>query len=144
MNTAQREAQQRYWHKRRARYRAQPLEHRLRFTLQGLPRKRASHNPALNRLILKTTKYKNLSQVRTAVRQGEIQHGSLPPQLQHKIPKGTGLGFKHKNQYGESLIEMGKRLGITKEAVRLRILRSGSPEHSARPIRGHGKKGGTG
>jgi hypothetical protein len=128
MNTALREAQKKYNDKKRARYRAQPLEHRLRFTLLGLPRKAASHNPALSTLILKTTKYRNLSQVRTAVRQGEITRESLPIQLQHKIPAGTGLGFKHKKQYGESLIEMGKRLGISREAVRLRILRSGSPE----------------
>jgi len=48
--------------------------------------------------------------------------------------------MNHKKQYGESLQQMGKRLGITKEAVRRRILRWGSPEHSACPIKVPGER----
>lgn len=48
--------------------------------------------------------------------------------------------MSHKDQYGETLIEMGKRLGISREAVRLRIQRWGSPEYSAKPPRGYIQK----
>ena len=127
----------RYWTRQRALYRAQPPEYRSQFTQLGHPRKVLGPNGAITRLIRETTKYRNLSEVRTAVRQGEIQHESLPTQLQQRIYKstGTGTGINHKTQYGETLSQMGKRLGISREAVRLRILRWGSPEHHARPSR---------
>ena len=133
---AQRRALERYFAKQRAWYRAQPLEHRLRFTRGGKPRKKG----ALDMLIRDTTKYRNLGEVRTAVQNHEITHGSLPPPLQQRIHPGTGNGQKHKDQYGESLEQMGKRLGISKEAVRMRIIRWGSPEHSAKPKRVLGQK----
>jgi hypothetical protein len=46
---------------------------------------------------------------------------------------GPGLGTgrfntKHKDQWGETLEQMGKRLGISREAVRIRIRVWGSPE----------------
>lgn len=129
---AQRQAMARYLAKRRAWYEAQPAEYRERFTQTGKPR----HLPPITRLVRDTTKYRNLQQLITAVQQGEITRESLSPQLQQWIYPGCGNGFKHKDQYGESLEQMGKRLGISREAVRLRILRWGSPEHSAKPPRG--------
>ena len=52
----------------------------------------------------------------------------MPPQWRHKI------------HYGESLAQMGQRLGISREAVRRRIKQWGSPEHSARPIYHKGQR----
>jgi len=127
----------RYWSRQRALYSAQTPEYRSQFTQLGHPRKALGPNGAITRLIRETTKYRNLSEVRSAVQRGEITHGSLPTQLQQRIPKstGTGNGINHKKQYGETLEQMGKRLGISREAVRTRIQRWGSPEHSAKPSR---------
>ena len=59
--------------------------------------------------------------------------------IEKKI-KGMPPQWRHKIHYGESLAQMGKRLGISREAVRLRIKRWGSPEHSARPIYHKGQR----
>jgi hypothetical protein len=132
------EAQKKYNDKRRARYLAQPAEYREQFNWQGRPfgpiRKAVLET---SRLIRTTTKYRTLKEVRSAVLRGEIAWESLSPQLQQRIPAGTGRGrtklWRHKIHYGESLNQMGQRLGITREAVRRRIQRWGSPENSARP-----------
>lgn len=139
---AQRKAMDRYLAKRRAWYEAQPAEYRERFTQNGQPRKVTSPNASITRLVRETTKYRTLQQLITAVKNHEITRESLPPQLQQRIYPGTGNGrdCRHKDQYGESLEQMGKRLGISREAVRTRILRWGSPEHHARPQRVLGQK----
>ena len=132
---AQREARRnwaaKHHAKLRAWYLAQPAEYRDRFTQLGSPRREVGRLTELTRFIRETTKYRNLVQVRSAVQRGEITWGSLPPRLQQKISRGTGTGtgIDHKKQYGESLEQMGRRLGISREAVRTRLTRWGSPEH---------------
>ena len=130
---ALRASQKRYNDKKRARYRAQPAEYRERFNWLGQPRTSLGKEKLeISKLVRNTTKYRTLGEVRSAVQRGEIIWESLPPRLQQKIPMNTGRGpatlWRHKIQYGESLNQMGRRLGISREAVRIRIRRWGTPE----------------
>ena len=111
--------------KRRAWYHQQPQEYRDRFTQTGLPRKYSK-----TQVIRRLTPYRTLGEMTSAVRNGLILAESLPLQVQPMIPPSAGRGSKnrHRLQWGESLAQMGRRLGITREAVRQRILRYGTPE----------------
>jgi len=128
---ALRAAQKRYHDKARQRYRDKGAEYTASHTLAGTPRKCMGRHQGLTGLVRAITKYRTWGALKNAVRQGEISHEQVPSPLREKIPPGLGTGrsiTKHKEQWGETLEQMGKRLGISKEAVRIRIRVWGSPE----------------
>jgi hypothetical protein len=113
-------------------YRAQPLEYRKKFTQQGRPRQTlgGTYSPEIRAW---NPVYHSINQIKSAVRSGVLAHDSLPAPLRDLVPDPHRVPDFHrfKKKYGETLEQMGQRLGISRERVRQRFARYGTAEPAA-------------